>query len=143
MKRLVVILLSALVAAVFLAPPASAHTERQLHAALAALNAKHNRQARQIARLSAKLNCLRRYGLSEYADYAAYLPDGAGGLLDDGELIGANLNVAVGDTAAPDVWVVAVANTATCRAKFRIGANPYALTSVAARTATAQMERLQ
>ncbi|MGH3042820.1 MAG: hypothetical protein ACRDNG_13965 [Gaiellaceae bacterium] len=79
----------------------------------------------KVATLQAKVGCLRKYGLSEYLGYASYLPDGAGGLLDDGELIAGNLNVALGDTAAPDVWLVAVRDTASCRAKFPNGANPY------------------
>jgi hypothetical protein len=146
MRRLTLILLGALVAGVLLAPPAGAHTERQLHAALAAINAKNAQQTRQINNLTAKLNCLVRYGLSEYLGYAAYLPDGSGGLLDDGELIAANLNVALGDTAAPDVWVVAVRNTATCRGKFGVGANPFSLTATStaqARMHASRLERLQ
>jgi hypothetical protein len=59
--------------------------------------------------VQAKTNCLVRYGLSHYSGLAPYI--GGDGLyaFDPGaDTFGANLNVAMGDPVAPDIWVVAV-----------------------------------
>jgi hypothetical protein len=115
--------------------PAEAEANHTLAHKVALLQSK-------VAALQAKVNCLRRYAFSEYLGYAVYTPDGSGGLLDGGELIAGNLQVALGDTSAPDIWVAAVANTRACRAKFPLGANPYSLVT-ARPAAPAQLERLR
>jgi hypothetical protein len=78
----------------------------------------------------AELNCLVRYAASSYLGYAWYEGNGDVHVLTDTTNFGdsssaLDLGVAVGDTSAPDVWLVAVKNTTACKRKLAIGANPY------------------
>ena len=140
MRRLLVVVMAALMAAVvFTATPAGAHTERQLHNALSAINAKNAQQTRQINNLTAKLNCLGKMPVTSFADYAFYNPititeDGGTttGVIGDPGVPNVGLWWTYGTGAPADAFVVAVRPTAACRAKFATLADPNALALSAA-----------
>jgi len=89
----------------------------------------------RVNKIEAKMSCLVRYGLSEWAGYAPYVGGDGSFAYDPGfDAPAANLDLAFGDTAPPDVWVVAVRNTSTCRAKFARGADPYGRAALNARS---------
>jgi hypothetical protein len=103
----------------------------------------------QLRAVQAELNCLVRYGVSEYTGYAWYEDNGDVHVLQDTEsfsdsLLALNLDVATGVPGASDVWVVAVRNTAACKRKFGVGANPYAgRVAAAARVNYLRLARLE
>jgi hypothetical protein len=106
--------------------------------------------AQRVNALEAKMSCLKRTAMSTYIGYAYYDDDGLGTLhvlTDTTDFADSNFasafNQAVGDTAPPDYWVVAVRNTTTCRSKFGITTNPYGARPVVQRAvARANMLRL-
>jgi hypothetical protein len=126
MKKLVV-LAAALALVPALAPAkAQALTEAQQNAA--------------IAKLTAKMNCLKRFPLVSFGDYAAYsnqtvdnalltwddsLGSGNPDELQDAGVV-SGVDFTFGAPFPPDVWAVGVRNTSTCRAKFGLLANPFA-----------------
>ena len=85
------------------------------------------------------MGCLVRYGVSEWAGYAPYIGGDGSFAYDPGsDVPAANFDLAFGDTSPPDVWVVAVRNTSTCRAKFARGADPYGRAALSARSSEVQ-----
>ena len=76
--------------------------------------------SQRVNKLEAEMNCLVRYGLSEWDGYLA--DDGGGGAVI---VPAANLDLVFGDTSPPHVWVLATKNTSSCRARFSRGANPF------------------
>jgi hypothetical protein len=98
----------------------------------------------KVANLQAKTNCLVRYGLSEWTGYAPYVGgDGTYAYDPYYEDVAANLDLAFGDTSPPDVWVVAVRNTSTCRGKFARGADPYGGFALSARPSSAKAAQIE
>jgi hypothetical protein len=86
--------------------------------------------SQRVKALEAKMSCLKRTAMSTYLGYAWYEDNGSGPELGMPATLAdtypsANFGQAVGDTAAPDHWVVVVRNTSECRARFGIVANPY------------------
>jgi hypothetical protein len=105
--------------------------------------------SQRVNALEAKMSCLKRTAMSTYIGYAYYDDDGMGTvhvLSDTTGFSDSNYAAAfgqgVGDTAAPDYWVVAVKNTAACRSKLGLVANPYARPIVQRALARANMLRL-
>jgi hypothetical protein len=106
--------------------------------------------AQRVNALEAKMSCLKRTAMSTYVGYAFYENDGSGSVHTLSDTIdltdsfpGANFGQAIGDTSAPDYWVVVVKNTAGCRSKFRVATNPYGARPILQRAlARANMLRL-
>lgn len=90
----------------------------------------------RVTKLEAKLACIQRVPLVEFADYAWYggadnpneptyaeadslNPDS---LFDQGPATGLDLGYGLG----PDVWGLAIKKTSGCKAKFGVLANPFA-----------------
>jgi hypothetical protein len=104
-----------------------------------------NNLRRALIAQRAKTACLTRTRMSSYLAYAWYENDGSVHVLQDttdfsDSFSAADFGQAIGDTSAPDYWVVAVRNTAACRAKFGLTANPYA--ALAAVSESANRTRL-
>jgi hypothetical protein len=127
MRRLsFAVLLAALIVAVL---PITAEANHTLAHKVRKLQGK-------VATLQAKVNCLRRTGASTYPGYPYYEgifdPNDPGpyeihtpstGLGDSD--IATNFDQALG-IATSDYWLLTLNNTAACRRKFRVVANPYA-----------------
>jgi hypothetical protein len=88
----------------------------------------------RVAKLEAKMACLKRTPMATWFGYAWYegnvgdpgpfpVHDPATDLILD-SLLAANFSQATGGGA--DYWVVTVRNTATCRGRFGVVTNPYA-----------------
>jgi hypothetical protein len=88
----------------------------------------------RVAKLEAKMACLKRTPMATWFGYAWYegdvgdpgpfpVHDPATDLILD-SLFAANFSQAAGGGA--DYWVVTVRNTATCRSRFGVVTNPYA-----------------
>ncbi|HWB55336.1 MAG TPA: hypothetical protein VG479_00195 [Gaiellaceae bacterium] len=108
--------------------------------------------SKRVKVLEAKMSCVKRTAMSTYIGYAFYDNDGSGNvhvLADPSGLTdsfpGANFGQAIGDTSAPDHWVLVVRNTSECRARFGVVANPYgarpAVQHVAARARMLRLAR--
>jgi hypothetical protein len=109
--------------------------------------------AHKVALLTAKLNCLQKYPVYAFADYAYYdLTDPAVEVLDtqmppspvqvlrDNQEITAldfNYGPTIGQS---DAFLLGVKNTSTCRSKFSTATNPVSFARV---VSTAKMLRLQ
>lgn len=133
MRRLsFAVLLAALIVAVL---PVTAEANHTLAHKVRNLQGK-------VAALQAKVSCLRRVGASTYAGYPYYEgifdPNDPGpypihspstGFQDSD--IASLFDQATGVTGS-DYWLLTLNNTASCRRKFRVVANPYA--RVAAKT---------
>jgi len=128
-RRTCAILVLAAATALTLAAPASAN---------------HN-LAHKVQLLTAKLNCLQKYPVFAFGDYAYYdlsdpsvevldtqtpTPQPAQVLLDKQEITALDFNYG---TAAPpsDAYFLGVKNTSTCRAKFPTAPNPVTFARVA------------
>jgi len=107
-------------------------------------SANHN-LAHKVQLLTAKLNCLQKYPVFAFGDYAYYdlsdpsvevldtqtpTPQPAQVLLDKQEITALDFNYG---TAAPpsDAYFLGVKNTSTCRAKFPTAPNPVTFARVA------------
>jgi hypothetical protein len=89
----------------------------------------------RVAKLEAKLSCLQRTPMSSYLGYAWYETDGSVHALTDttnflDSFTAADFQQGLGDSSPPHYWVVAVKNTANCRSKFPVTANPFARPAV-------------
>jgi len=129
----------ALTAVIVLAPAAPAGANHTL--------------AHKVQALTAKLNCLQKYPVFAFADYAYYdLSDPAVEVLDTGmpptpvqvlrdnqEITGLDFNY--GPTIGQsDAFLLGVKNTSSCKSKFPTATNPVSFARVAS---TAKMLRLQ
>jgi len=110
--------------------------------------------AHKVQALTAKLNCLQRYPVFAFGDYAYYDPTAASVevldtqtptpqpvqvLRDNQEITALDFNY--GPTMAQsDAYLLGIKNTSTCRAKFALAPNPVSFARVAS---TAKMLRLQ
>jgi hypothetical protein len=117
----------------------------------------HARQDALITKLVRKANCLIKFPVNEFGDYAVYDTSGAdpsgfaedtdGGLsvasygpflFDNGNAFGIDFNF--GYPFGPDAYLVGIKNTRACRGRFGTGPDP--LARVAMRTA-ADIERIR
>jgi hypothetical protein len=101
----------------------------------------------RVAKLEAKMACLKRTPMSSYLGYAWYESDGSVHVLTDttnfsDSFSAAEFAQALGDTDPPAYWVVVVRNTSTCRGKFGIVANPFAARAVSRAGEMMRMHRL-
>jgi hypothetical protein len=109
--------------------------------------------AHKVQALTAKLNCLQRYPVYAFSDYAFYDPAGASVpvlsaeddpeevdvLLDNQEITALDFNY--GPTMSQsDAYLLGIKNTYSCRSKFPLAPNPVSVARVAS---TAKMLRLQ
>jgi hypothetical protein len=110
--------------------------------------------AHKVQLLTAKLNCLQRYPVFAFGDYAYYdlsdpsvevldtqtpAPQPVEVLKDNQEITALDFNY--GPTMAQsDAFLLGIKNTSTCRSKFAIAPNPVSFARVAT---TAKMLRLQ
>jgi hypothetical protein len=111
--------------------------------------------AHKVQLLTAKLNCLQRYPVFAFADYAYYETGGGSAvevldtqtptpqpvqvLLDRQEITALDFNY--GPTMPQsDAFLLGVKNTSACRSKFSLAANPVSVARIAT---TAKMARLQ
>jgi hypothetical protein len=129
MRRLsFAVLLAALIVAVL---PITAEANHTLAHKVRKLQGK-------VATLQAKVNCLRRTGVSTYLGYAYYeLTVGPPHPVHDPATDAGDTNLAalfdqVTGANPSDYWLLTLNNTASCRRKFRVVRNPYA--RVAAKT---------
>lgn len=109
--------------------------------------------AHKVQLLTAKLNCLQRYPVFAFADYAYYdlsdpsvpvmtlddPPEPTDVLVDNQEITALDFNYGP-QMAQSDAFLLGVKNTTTCRSKFALAPNPVSLARVAT---TAKMARLQ
>jgi len=112
---------------------------------LAAPASANHTLAHKVQLLTAKLNCLQKYPVFAFGDYAYYdlsdpsvevfdtqtpTPQPAQVLLDKQEITALDFNYG---TAAPpsDAYFLGVKNTSTCRAKFPTAPNPVTFARVA------------
>jgi hypothetical protein len=142
-RKLVLVLV--LVLAVVAALPARAHANHTLAHKVQILAGK-------VAALQGRMACFRRNGAATYLGYPYYegivMPAPADppwpihtpstGILDTD--FAANFTQVAG--GPPDYWLIAIRNTATCRNRFRIIANPYAARLVARAAAAHPKMRL-
>ncbi len=121
-------------------------------AAAAPAGANHT-LAHKVQALTAKLNCLQKYPVFAFADYAYYdlgdpavqvldtsLPPGPVQVLRDNQEITAldfNYGATIGQS---DAFLLGVKNTSSCKSKFPTASNPVSFARVAS---TAKMLRLQ
>jgi hypothetical protein len=121
--------------------------------ALAAPAGSNHTLTHRVALLTAKLNCLQKYPVYAFADYAYYeLTDPAVEVLDtqmppspvqvlrDNQEITAldfNYGPTIGQS---DAFLLGVKNTSTCKSKFSTATNPVSFARV---VSTAKMLRLQ
>jgi hypothetical protein len=120
---------------------------------LAAPASANHTLAHKVQTLTAKLNCLQRYPVFAFGDYAYYdlsdpsvpvmtseeTPQEAEVLRDNQEITALDFNY--GPTIGQsDAFLLGVKNTSTCRAKFPLAPNPVSFARVAT---TAKMLRLQ
>lgn len=121
---------------------------------LAAPAAANHTLAHKVQLLTAKLNCLQRYPVFAFGDYAYYdptdasvevldtqtpTPQPAEVLRDNQEITALDFNY--GPTmGSSDAFLLGIKMTATCRAKFPIAPDPVSFARVAS---TAKMLRLQ
>ena len=110
--------------------------------------------AHKVQLLTAKLNCMQRYPVFAFGDYAYYdlsdpsvevldtqtpTPQPVEVLRDNQEITALDFNY--GPTMAQsDAFLLGIKNTATCRSKFALAPNPVSFARVAT---TAKMLRLQ
>jgi hypothetical protein len=121
---------------------------------LAAPASANHTLAHKVQLLTAKLNCLQRYPVFAFGDYAYYDPSDASvevldtqaptpqpvQVLKDNQEITAldfNYGPTIGQS---DAFVLGVKRTSTCLSKFALAPNPVSLARVAS---TAKMLRLQ
>jgi len=121
-------------------------------AAAAPAGANHT-LAHKVQALTAKLNCLQKYPVFAFADYAYYdfssasvpvmtsedTPQEVNVLLDNQEITALDFNY--GPTMGQsDAFLLGVKNTSSCRSKFPTATNPVSFARVAS---TARMLRLR
>lgn len=121
--------------------------------ALAAPAGANHTLAHKVQVLTAKLNCLQKYPVFAFADYAYYdlsnpavevldigLPPAPVQVLRDNQEITAldfNYGATIGQS---DAFLLGVKNTSSCRSRFPMASNPVSFARVAS---TAKMLRLQ
>lgn len=100
----------------------------------------------RVTRLENKMACLRRYPVTEFGDFAAYVNQGLippvdnevvvwdeaassgnpDSLQDAGAVTGLDFDYffQVDATFPPDRWLIGLVPSATCTSRFRLGSNP-------------------
>jgi hypothetical protein len=121
---------------------------------LAAPASANHTLAHKVQLLTAKLNCLQKYPVFAFGDYAYYelgnasvevldtqtpTPQPVQVLLDNDEITALDFNYGTGAPPS-DAFFLGVKNTTTCRSKFPTAPNPVSFARVAT---TAKMLRLQ
>ena len=105
----------------------------------------------RVAKLEAKMDCLKRTPASTYIGYAYYegnvgdpgpfpVHDPSTDLLLDASFAGA-FDQLFGGPFNPDYWLAVVRDTSSCRSKFGLATNPYAPRPAAHEHSTASMQR--